>query len=899
MSADSDPVGSRGKSRWFLVLVAVGALVLAGVGYWLWPRAGDAEQLEANDRGERGRGSTPGSLTDPKPTKPGGSHLARAPGVIVGTVTELDGAPLGSAQVCARVGRGRAAAAPRCTETSGEGHYRLEDLAPGPLEVFASAAEHQPQTATLTLAGGAEQRVDLELLPGGVLIRGVVHDLAGGEIEGALVVIAGDAVVGDPSARALAVSDAEGQFRAWVRRGRIHVHARAQGYAARSIYSAAPGPTLAVYLVPEAVLVGRVVDADTGAPVAEVEIEPGLGGGGAFMTYTVTSAGWARSDSEGYFRVEGLSPGAFRPYVASGHWRGRAAQTVNLGLGETSAMIELPVTRAATVRARVVADPGGAPACTGGHASVSPAPFEIYSETIDERGWVEFGGLAPGDYDVSLHCSGRLLTDAASFTIGPDAADLDDLRWTVARGFDVRGTIVDGDGRGLPGLVVLAELLAADDDERGPTARRSRAEPSDKTGAFVLVGLEPGSYELVLGGSSGPSLAAAVELELRAADLDGLRLEVPIAGELIGRVVDEGGLPVADITVTAYGAGGAWLDTRSDDQGGFELAKLGPDRYRVVAFDGRWSLERGELTVELEEGGRAQVELIAALGQGSIRGRVVDEAGTALDDAFISVERQPSPLDAPPQRGRLSYSDAKGRPVLSETDGSFAIGALPKGLYTVRAQQKQGGEAIVSDVQVGSRGAARVELVIEAFGSLAGVVEGAKLGGTELVDFAITARLADRSFEARDRWINRDGRWALAGLPPGSYELIVESHAGDARTVVELPAGAAINDLRVELEGRVSLRGRLLDGRDQRPIAGARVRVSSASDALSGPGQIDWVRSDAQGWFRLDVPVGEHELTVVPSGSAAGRSHQGLTQTIAVPAEPKTYELGDLQLSPS
>jgi protocatechuate 3,4-dioxygenase beta subunit len=880
------------------------ALVLvAALAYWLWPRA-DPGPADVDPGSQQLRG--PSSKLDPDPDPSHGDDAvadSQTPARIVGTVTSLEGKPLGpgeQTQVCLRPAGVRYGEldSPACVGTDNDGRYRLEAVTPGKLELYAGAAEHQPRNTKVTLVGGSEQTVDFMLLPGGVLVRGVVHDLAGGQVEGTLVTITGDRVQGDPGDHAISFSDDQGRFSAWVRRGRIHVSARAQGYATRSLYSSAPGPSVAIYLVPEAVLVGRVVDAQTHAPIPNVEVYPGIGGGGELMSFTTTSQGWARSDADGYFRIASLTPGAFRPYVANASWRGHAAQTVKLGLGETSAVIELPVSAAASVRAQVVKSPSPSspePACIGGSATASPGSFEFYHEEIDANGWVELGGLRPGDYTVNLSCQGRHLSKVASFTLAPDGGDLDQLRWVVPGGAEIRGVIVDGHGAALPGLVVLAELNPTDDDERGATARRSRSEPSDETGAFTLIGLEPGSYELTLGGSSGPSLPAPFEVVLGDQDIDGLRIEAPTPTELAGRVIDETHTPVPDITVTVYASNGVSVDTRSDDEGHFVFPSLGAGQLRVVANDGRWKLDLAEAELVLEAGVRAEIELVVPRGDGVIRGRVVDDGGTPLDDAFISIERQAEAeaLGRAPQRGQLTYSAATGRPVLSEADGSFELTGLPKGLFTVSAQQKQGGEAVRADVRTG----ARIELVINTVGSLAGAVVADS--NTEVFTFTITATLADGTLEERDQWTNKDGRWRLDQLPPGRYGLAVVSELGDGALEVELAAGQALEDLQIELQGRVTVQGRLVDQGDQSPIANAKVRIAPAGAGFEVLIKFPWVRSDADGRFTMDVPVGEMELEIVAGGSAEARRHQSLREPIQVSADSKVQDLGDIALTPN
>jgi len=851
------------------------------------PEGAEAELAQGRGGAARGSRAEGGAVIDPS-----------ASVSVFGTVTALRGGVLVGARVCARSKRGESFAPPRCTRSDDEGRYHLAAMPPADYWVTAAAAEHQPKRQAIELRPGAERRLDIELLTGGVLVRGQVFDLSGGEIEGALVSIGYDPIAGDPREQSWALSDGEGRFEAWVRGGHLRVSARAEGYSPRSLFSTAPGPTIELYLIPEAVLVGRVVDALTREPIADVELHTGRDGGTTEF-FVDTSEGQARSGADGGFRIAGLRPGTYRPFVANGAWRGRAEYSVKLGLGETSGVIEVPVVRSAQVRAQVVYDDGEA-ACIGEMAALHPihGGMSSYHAQIGAQGWVEVGGLPAADYEVTLHCHGRMFKDVGRFSVAV-GDDFDPaLRWTVARGFELRGLIVDGQGEPVPGQVVVSELIPGDEDERGPTARKARSEASDRDGAFVLRDLEPGRYTLSLGGSSGPSLSEVLEVEVRAPGLEGVRIEVPVSAGLHGRVVDPEGRGVPNITVSAYGENGAWRDLHSADDGSFAFAVLSPDRYRVVALDGRWQLELAELSVVLEAGGDPEVTLEIPRADGLIRGLVVDDGGTPIDDAFVSLVRQAEALDRPSSGDRLSYSDAEGRPVLTDPDGRFEIGELPAGLYTVWAKQKQGGEATAVDVRPG----ARLELVIPAVASVSGtvVIPGE---GAAPARFSITASLADGSFEERDAWDNSDGSWRLEDLPPGAYTLRVSSEQGDASFEVELSPGEERSGQRIELEPRVTLRGRIVDASDLSPVAGAKIRVRLAGRPWQFGEPSIWTLSGAEGRFTIVAPGGSNELGVTPPGSVAGRRHSSLKLTLDVRADPElgesAQELGDLALDPT
>ncbi len=284
--------------RGLLVAAALGCLVFALSRRGVAPLAGAPAAPSAAAR-------TPRS---PRPV----DVAVRPRAGIAGHVLDPARKPVAAASVCvwAAPGNGLVTTqtrAPRCAKTDGAGAYALSDLFPAtPLVVSASAPSFAPVGfGDLRLADG-EQRagVDLVLRGGGVRLEGSVDDITGGAVAGATV------ATWDETNRAVATTDAKGEFTLWVEPGSVRVGATAAGYAPGSAWGPAPGHFFKIALVPGSTLVGRAVLAGTETPVGGVMIEGIQVEGG-------NNRGSTRTDEEGRFhdRAACASPAgtAWRP----------------------------------------------------------------------------------------------------------------------------------------------------------------------------------------------------------------------------------------------------------------------------------------------------------------------------------------------------------------------------------------------------------------------------------------------------------------------------------------------------------------------------------------------------------------------------------------------------------
>ncbi|MFE1177446.1 MFS transporter [Streptomyces sp. NPDC058773] len=230
-------------------------------------------------------------------------------------------------------------------------------------------------------------------------------------------------------------------------------------------------------------------------------------------------------------------------------------------------------------------------------------------------------------------------------------------RATGATGPEIRGTVRDGDGRPVPQAAVT--LISVDGRQLGRTstgADGGYALPTTGAGTYVLIGSagarqpqavtvvvggEPVSFDLALGGAAG--LAGEVREE---------KGDDPVPGALV---------VATDVTGEVVASGVAGSD------GGFTFGELAPGSYTLAV-----SAEHhrpSALQVEVGSGHRNWYEVRLTPGA-RIRGTVRTAHGTPVDDARVTL------LDP---AGNVVGTATSGR------DGEYVFTDLDSGEYTVIA----------------------------------------------------------------------------------------------------------------------------------------------------------------------------------------------------------------------
>ncbi len=894
----------------------LGTILLLALGAWLLGRAGNDEP------GNEGERSSAGTTEDSTPSTQAVRRASERPDLateakatISGTVEDSGGKPIAGAQVCAWAStgdlEGLPAGKPRCTKSESDGHYRLDGLFPVRMVVNAEARGYLPQRwaarhetyreELLQLhAGQTRDDVDFTLRAGGFEVEGVVRDISGGVIEGAFVWVGSNGF--NEWGRSAGVSDGEGKFSLWAAPGRIIVHADADGYAPGTRMSGAPGQTLEVLLTPESVITGRVVMAGTGEPVSGVVVRAE---GERFFS---EGQGQARSDDAGKFRINKLAPGIYTVGARGDELYGEAVELVHLGLAQTADDVVVELHPAFVVSGQLTLAGGTEPRpCPQGSIGLKDRTDKRNSRfgraTAD--GEVEIRSVLPGTYEVEVRCDG-MVPELEYADIEVTDANVSGQVWEVREGLAIRGEVVDGQGRPVEGVKVFAGMKVDPDSPRKQMTR-GISDPTLEDGQFTIAGLLPGSYEVRLFATERPETEALdVELE-SGADINDIHIQVPSDGNIAGVIRDADGQPVAGVALRANAlAQRSSAIGVSDDDGRFVIEHLAVGDVRIFAMQGMATLrapgtsdddEQGTLA-RVEANETTEVEIVVESQKATIRGRVLDEHGSPVADAFVSHQRESDSAAAAQGAAKRSLRwRFEDRPVLTDHDGNFVIeGLADNATYTIAASRRGGGEAVQDGVSVG----ASVELTIVDTGEIAGkVVTGEGEAAPER--FKLTLHNDAEALTRTDELFRSGGAFRMKELPPGTYTLIADSSVGVARVEgIELAGGEIKDDLVVTLTPRVTVRGRLLDIDSKAPIPGLSVSVTARGTTVSfgqdKGGDAPHI-SDADGRFEVaDALTGKVTLSVVPRSFVGENRYSWLMMSYEIPAGDGVVDIGDVEL---
>jgi protocatechuate 3,4-dioxygenase beta subunit len=805
----------------------------------------------------RARGFAP--LTVPALAIPGGrgrtdlGTVQLAPGASIrGVVSDPRGEPLADVEVRAK-GEGRDEISRFLNDdeggarafTAADGSFLLEDLAPGvPLDLIATHPGYAPGAAP-RVAVPATAPVRIVLSPSS-RVSGRVTGPDGKPVAGASVFLDESArgfagvireMAGRPSHRGL--TDDTGSFSfADVAPGPVGLVADAPRRQRQELkgLEVKPGQDLAgieIVLPAAAAVEGRVLLAD-GHPAEGAEVvvaQPARGGAFAFPTLR------ASADDTGHYRIEGISPGPHTLEAYADGYR-RAVRDVDVKDETRGVDFQLDKVRG-EVSGRVTDDAGN---------PVPGATVVLYGLQEDAHSG---DSAADGSFRILGVDDGSYRVRAGKPGYTPYRSDREVIvAGGPVTGIEVRLSAGEGTIAGrLTGLEFsqLARVRVWADSQLNPGS-------VDADGSYRIPHIPPGTWRVSAAVPDTPLRAEGrVTLEPGVSEA---RLDLQFGGghELSGVVLRNGEPLAAAGLALARASGAASQQTATDHQGGFRFGGLedGTYRLRVRTPNGAWHQE----TVEITGDQTIQVDLRTA----SLSGRVVDATDSSPVSGAAIVLKSPEGV-----RSGSYLGDAT-----TDAHGVFHLPEIGEGSWTVQAT-REGYATAERTVQVeGDSPPGDVELRLDP---TEGVTVEALLATGLPPDRIRVAALdgAGHPVAAGVYSTGENGRTRVSNVPPGSWQLLVESVESAPVTVPATVPGPAV---RVILPPAGQLRIQV-PALAEHPAA-AKVVLTGAGGlyrAIAGDGSVrsEWDLDDGSR-FLDRVPAGVWQ---VAARAADGRSWSG------------------------
>ncbi len=364
-------------------------------------------------------------------------------------------------------------------------------------------------------------------------------------------------------------------------------------------------------------------------------------------------------------------------------------------------------------------------------------------------------------------------------------------------------------------------------------------------------------------------------------------------GSISGVVVNSEDKPLLKATVTLGSAGGTQTAV-TDERGRFAFANVKPGPYSLKAEKRGYTVAEPNLPgpqLPLAAGERKVDAVVKLFAAAVITGRVVNEKGEPVVDAFVSAVRRAAPgsvRTVPPEvatgAAPTPIGEARAGLVRADDRGEFRLYSLPPGRYYLKVVGvsryadafypaappleeaamllvKPGDELVVNFAMqpaVPAREAAAAQASAAPAGepaTLAGRVVSSE--GTPLAQATVMLRWnAAREVENKVAITDDKGRFEFANLRAGFCSVRAQKTGytgilGYDYVFRQISAGEHIDDVVMKLYGSAAISGRILD-EDGEPMEGVEVSFYPLDDITGkitrAPGS---VVTDDRGEFRI------------------------------------------------
>ncbi|MCZ6806350.1 MAG: carboxypeptidase-like regulatory domain-containing protein [Deltaproteobacteria bacterium] len=585
--------------------------------------------------------------------------------------------------------------------------------------------------------------------------------------------------------------------------------------------------------VGSATVAGRVYGPD-GEPLAGAEVS--LAGSGFWPARSV------RTGADGHFHWPGVPAGIYELRASHGRLASPPLEGLILDPGARR-VFGLRLAEGWTLSGQVVDARTGRP-IHGASVHVATGLLGVYSRELDSdvKGRFVLPGIVGDDQNIYVEAKGYV--PSGPVAASPDEPDID-VR--LEPGATIEGWVVDGRGRPIQGVVVRAYGGAEGGvaapvglDSLGVTAGSvppisassgtlqlafAKQASTGVDGGFRLSGLRSGPYTAIATHEAyAPGESQEVHMRPGTTVSD-VRIVMFRGAELRGRVLDARGKGLEGIPVELrLPSERLPRMTVTGDDGSFAFRGV---RGEVTVTAIPYDLQPASQTVAIVDDRRVDVELVLSSTLLTLRGRVVDERGFGVEGALVTVTSSGS--------GASVRRNAK-----SETDGRFAVPALPEPPYDLQIEHPAYSAARLDEIEVTDD----VRVVLAAGVTLQGRVLD-EWSGDELpgVRVKLEGPIELSTKTAHDGW------FVFRQTPVGIYDISFahpdyESHYQRIEVARPLYVDRPQEFAVVRLLPGGTVEGEVLDAYGG-PIPGAEVTWGDPPDWAQA------VSTDSRGRFRL------------------------------------------------
>ncbi|MBL8694421.1 MAG: carboxypeptidase regulatory-like domain-containing protein [Planctomycetes bacterium] len=339
-------------------------------------------------------------------------------------------------------------------------------------------------------------------------------------------------------------------------------------------------------------------------------------------------------------------------------------------------------------------------------------------------------------------------------------------------------------------------------------------------------------------------------------------------------------------------------EVATDGSGAFKFENVAPGQHRMrIKAAGYGSRELGALAVADEETQRQDVFLKPGM---SISGRVVDTQGAGVAKARVTATT-----------GGISGSFGEE---LTNDLGEFVLRDLEDGRYYIRGEA-DGYGAGSAEGQPIAAGSVEIVVQLAARSAVQGIVR-EKASGNPVRQFSVTVKraLPNATFYPTEMgplpFKSNDGSFTVQGLDATFEHILEVSAEGYASALSErfsVQVAQVTRGIEVMLTFGGTISGRVVDARDNKPVAGAVVKIkpNTWQDMSALPGFLGQLveqvnqrssersaTTDAEGGFTIKhVDEGISQVVVTHPQFVA------LMQKDVASVEAKTTDVGTLKLT--